>query len=118
MVRHTFKKGPDMSALHPARQARHRPAPPKGARGRKAGRPIHGEGEDLHYGFGNEEWHDMVSTAAYFRAEARGFENGSADEDWFEAEAELRERFGAVESDVERGPNPNGEPTDIEMKGE
>lgn len=43
--------------------------------------------------FSDEEWHDMVAQVAYFRAEARGFTDGSSDEDWYEAEAELRERL-------------------------
>jgi hypothetical protein len=36
------------------------------------------------------EWQQMVATAAYLRAEARGFAGGSPEQDWFEAEAELR----------------------------
>jgi len=40
------------------------------------------------------DWQDMIATAAYFRAEKRGFAGGSAEQDWYEAEAELRERFG------------------------
>ncbi len=51
--------------------------------------------------FSDEEWHDMVATAAYYRAQARGFDDASADEDWYEAEAELRERFSADDSKVE-----------------
>ena len=35
------------------------------------------------------EWRQRVATAAYLRAEARGFVGGSPDEDWFAAEAEL-----------------------------
>ncbi|HEX4984654.1 MAG TPA: DUF2934 domain-containing protein [Burkholderiales bacterium] len=88
---------------------------PRPPRGRRRG---HGAVEDPRHGFSEEEWHDMVSTAAYYRARARGFENGSADEDWFEAEAELRTRFGAAESDVEGGPNPGDGATGIETKGE
>ena len=42
----------------------------------------------------DEVWHDMIATAAYYRAEKRGFEGGSPEQDWYEAEAELRERFG------------------------
>ena len=69
--------------------------------------------------FGNEEWQDMVATAAYYRAEARGFEGRSADEDWYEAEAEMRERFAATDSQVETvSTNPGGEAADIETKGE
>lgn len=40
------------------------------------------------------DWQDMIATAAYYRAEKRGFEGGSAEQDWYEAETELRERFG------------------------
>ena len=35
------------------------------------------------------EWRQRVASAAYFRAEARGFAGGSPEQDWFEAEAEL-----------------------------
>lgn len=45
-------------------------------------------------GTGTHDWQDMIATAAYYRAEKRGFAGGSAEEDWHEAEAELRERFG------------------------
>ena len=37
-----------------------------------------------------EEWHEMVATAAYFRAEQRGFSAGSQEDDWLAAEAELK----------------------------
>ncbi|HVY04550.1 MAG TPA: DUF2934 domain-containing protein [Burkholderiales bacterium] len=40
------------------------------------------------------EWNQMVATAAYLRAEARGFIGGSAEEDWFEAEAEIMAKVG------------------------
>lgn len=40
-----------------------------------------------------EERHDMISTAAYFRAEKRGFEGGDEMQDWLEAEAEIDARF-------------------------
>ena len=35
----------------------------------------------------------MVATAAYYRAELRGFEGGSPEFDWYEAEAELEEQL-------------------------
>jgi hypothetical protein len=38
---------------------------------------------------GSEAWREMVATAAYHRAEARGFIGGSTEQDWFEAEAEI-----------------------------
>jgi len=44
--------------------------------------------------FSPEQWQEMVSTAAYFRAERRGFESGSPLDDWFEAESELRRAHG------------------------
>jgi hypothetical protein len=51
--------------------------------------------------FNDDEWCDMVATAAYFRAEARGFQGGSADEDWFEAEAQLREQLAQAEDEAD-----------------
>nr|WP_298726702.1 DUF2934 domain-containing protein [uncultured Steroidobacter sp.] len=36
-----------------------------------------------------QERHDMVATAAYFRAQKRGFEPGHELEDWIAAEAEV-----------------------------
>lgn len=54
--------------------------------------PVPKEGADA--GTGTHDWQDMIATAAYYRAEKRGFAGGSAEEDWYEAEAELRERFG------------------------
>jgi hypothetical protein len=60
----------------------------------------------------------MVATAAYYRAEARGFEGGSAQDDWYEAEAELRERFSAAGSDSERVSASDGDATDIEKYAE
>lgn len=37
-----------------------------------------------------EHWHRLVSEAAYYRAQRRGFENGSPEQDWLEAEEEVR----------------------------
>ena len=42
---------------------------------------------------GSQDWQAMVATAAYYRAEARGFLGGSAEEDWIDAEAEVAARF-------------------------
>ena len=36
------------------------------------------------------EWQRRVAEAAYFRAERRGFVGGTPEQDWFEAEEELR----------------------------
>jgi len=41
-----------------------------------------------------EDWRDMVATAAYYRAQARGFQPGSPEQDWFAAEDELKRRLG------------------------
>jgi hypothetical protein len=41
-----------------------------------------------------EEWRDMVATAAYYRAQARGFKPGSPEQDWFAAEDDLKQRLG------------------------
>jgi hypothetical protein len=79
----------------------------------------HGKTEDPRADFSDEEWNDMVATAAYFRAEARGFEAGSAQDDWYEAEAELRERFSAADSEaVEAGGIPTGDGGRFETTGE
>ena len=79
---------------------------------------IHQESADPRSELSDEAWRDMVSTAAYFRAEARGFEDGSAEDDWYEAEAELRERFGAADNDVEKISTPGGDAAGIETTGE
>lgn len=36
-----------------------------------------------------EDRHSMIATAAYYRAERRGFNSGCETEDWLEAEAEI-----------------------------
>lgn len=36
------------------------------------------------------QWRTMVAEAAYFRAEQRGFAGGSQEQDWYEAEEEIR----------------------------
>ena len=46
--------------------------------------------------FDAERWQQMVATAAYLRAEARGFVGGSAEEDWLEAEKEITARLAAT----------------------
>ena len=51
-------------------------------------------------------------------AEARGFEGAAAEGDWYEAEAELRERFSADDSGIESDSTSGGDATDIESTGE
>lgn len=36
------------------------------------------------------DWHRMISVAAYYRAEKRGFSPGGALDDWLRAEAEVK----------------------------
>ena len=38
----------------------------------------------------------MVATAAYYRAQARGFQHGSPEQDWLAAEAELKQQLGEI----------------------
>ena len=47
----------------------------------------------------------MIAVAAYYRAEARGFVGGSPEDDWYRAEAEIRERLARG---VERATQPPG----------
>jgi hypothetical protein len=37
-----------------------------------------------------EQWRSMVAEAAYYRAQRRDFHGGSAEQDWLEAEEEIR----------------------------
>ena len=41
-------------------------------------------------------WREMVATAAYYRAQARGFRHGSPEQDWLAAEAELEQQLGKI----------------------
>jgi hypothetical protein len=41
-------------------------------------------------GYSDAQWQAMVAEAAYLRAERRGFKDGTAEQDWLEAEEELR----------------------------
>jgi hypothetical protein len=98
--------------------SRPRKRPPAGAKRGKTAGSKHGKTEDPRNEFSEEEWRDMVATTAYYRAEERGFEGGSSEDDWHEAEAELRERFNAAESDIETDSPSGGEATNIETTGE
>jgi hypothetical protein len=40
---------------------------------------------------------EMISQAAYYRAEKRGFQPGLESEDWVHAEAEVRARLQALQ---------------------
>ena len=41
-------------------------------------------------------WREMVATAAYYRAQARGFQHGSPEQDWLAAEADLKLQLGKI----------------------
>lgn len=41
-----------------------------------------------------EELHRLVSEAAYYKAQQRGFAPGYEHQDWLDAEAEVRQRLG------------------------
>jgi hypothetical protein len=60
----------------------------------------------------------MVATAAYFRAESRGFEGGSPEDDWCEAEAELREQLARAEETPDWTESPDTTDEDVERSGE
>lgn len=75
--------------------------PAKSGKSRRASGILHPTDRDPRSEFSDEEWHDMVATAAYQVAEARGFESGSPDEDWYEAEALLRERLASAEDEAD-----------------
>ncbi|MEK6209803.1 MAG: DUF2934 domain-containing protein [Pseudomonadota bacterium] len=68
--------------------------------------------------FSDEEWQETVATAAYHRAEARGFNEGSPEGDWYEAEAELRAQLARAEEGTESVPDSGASPADIEREGE
>ena len=93
-----------------ATRARKRPAIAAGSK--------HGKTEDPRNEFSEDEWRDMVATAAYFRAEARGFEGDAAEDDWYQAEAELRERLSTDANGIESDSTSGGDATDIETTGE
>jgi hypothetical protein len=40
-----------------------------------------------------DKTHAMIATAAYYRAECRGFAEGCDQEDWLAAEAEIEQRL-------------------------
>jgi hypothetical protein len=73
----------------------------KSGKSRRASGILHPTDRDPRNEFNGEEWHDMVATAAYMMAEGRGFEGGSPDEYWYEAEALLRERFALAEDEAD-----------------
>jgi hypothetical protein len=49
-----------------------------------------------HSAISAEERHQLISEAAYYRAQQRGFTGGDPIQDWLEAEMEVSGRFRAV----------------------
>jgi hypothetical protein len=45
------------------------------------------------------EWHRMISVAAYYLAEQRGFAAGQSLDDWLRAEEQIKESIKPVASD-------------------
>ncbi|HZP92229.1 MAG TPA: DUF2934 domain-containing protein [Burkholderiales bacterium] len=83
------------------RRAKARPAAkPPIKKSRRVTGSKHQRIEDPRQQFSDDEWHEMVAEAAYYRAEARGFEAGSPEDDWYEAEAELREQLAGSEEEA------------------
>ena len=80
--------------------------------------PIDQETVDPPREFSDEEWHEMVATAAYYRAQARGFGENSPDDDWYGAETELRARLARAEEGSEPSPDSGASLADIERQNE
>jgi hypothetical protein len=95
---------------------------PVAKRARKKSSPVtgskHGTVEDPKNEFTDEEWHDMVATAAYYWAESRGFQGSSPEDDWYEAEAELRQQLARAEKVLDATESPYTTDSDIERTGQ
>lgn len=74
----------EASKSTPAKAVKGKPATIKSSKGSPA---IAGQ-----ISAGLEDRHDMIATAAYYRAEQRGFHSGHEMEDWLAAEAEVDSR--------------------------
>ena len=48
------------------------------------------------------DWHRMISEAAYFLAQERGFEPGHTLEDWLRAEIQVKEALVGGRNEVAR----------------
>ena len=68
--------------------------------------------------FGDPDDMFTVVAAAYYRVEARGFEDGSPEDHWYEEEAELRDRFNAADDEFEEDLTSGGDTAGIETTGE
>lgn len=71
----TTKSKPDTAKSPAKRQSARSSADASGSAGQSA--------------LNGEDRHNMIATAAYYRAERRGFDSGGETEDWLAAEAEI-----------------------------
>lgn len=78
-----------------------RPAPPRktpgktaAASARPAAKPAAAQPFEARAEVSAEELRKLIAEAAYYRAKRRGFAPGHEEEDWVQAEAEVKERIG------------------------
>lgn len=71
------------------------------ARGGRRSAAIHEFWEDPRMDFTEDEWHDMVAAAAAQRVEAGGFLGEDPEDEWWEAEARLREQVARAEDEAD-----------------
>ncbi len=92
----TSKSRQGSQAFGPASKRRTSPGRPSGRTGAPAepdSKPIAETRDEARSPMANisaEQWRSMVAEAAYYRAQRRDFHGGSAEQDWFEAEEEIR----------------------------
>lgn len=97
---------PGASAKSRSMDAKSRSAPAKArssARAARSRRPLgSGDGLDTVAWLDERQRREMIATAAFLRAQRRGFDRGTELEDWVAAEAEIDRWLQAVErSDAE-----------------
>lgn len=93
-------------------------APKRKTTPKKVEGTVHQKTVDPRNDFSDEEWHEMVATAAYYRAQVRGFDEGSPEDNWYEAEAELREQLASAGGGTEYVSGSGAGPVDMEEEGE
>ena len=74
-----------------------RPAPARkapAAPARPAARPAAPQAFEARAEISAEELRKLIAEAAYYRAKKRGFAPGHEEEDWIQAEAEVKQRVG------------------------
>lgn len=88
----TAAEGSAKPARTRARKTAVKASKPDAAQAEDVVTPVHERTTTLQDGavVNTEHWHRLVSEAAYYRAQRRGFSNGSPEQDWLEAEEEVR----------------------------